>query len=82
MLSVFKGGSERTLVVLFVVVVVTGVDVVLWGVVEGAVVLTVVDILSVVCVITVLLETVVAKSCLQWSDPGLGLKLTKCLHLD
>ena len=60
--------------VLFVVVVVTGVDVVLWGVVVGAVVLTVVAMLSVVCIITVLLETVVGKVVLTVSDPGLGLK--------
>ncbi len=77
MSSVSKVRSERTLVVLFVVVVVTGVDVVLWGVVVVAVVLTVVDISSVVCIVTVLLETVVGKVVLTVVGSGFGAEVDK-----
>ena len=77
MLSVSKVRSERTLVVLFVVVVVTGADVVLWGVVVGPVVLTVVVMLSVVCIITVLLETVVGKVVLTVVGSGFGAEVDK-----
>ncbi len=77
MLSVSKVRSERTLVVLFVVVVVTGVDVVLWGVVVGAVVLTVVVMLSVVCIITVLLETVVGNVVLTVVGSGFWVEVVK-----
>ncbi len=76
-LSVSKVRSERTLVVLLVVVVVTGVDVVLWGVVVGVVVLIVVIILSVVCVVTVLLETVVGKVVLTGVGSGFGAEVDK-----
>ena len=75
--SVSKVRSERTLVVLFVVVVVTGVDVVLWGVVVGAVVLIVVFRLSVVCIVLVLLETVVGKVIVTVVGSGVGAEVVE-----